>query len=236
MGIRISQLSANALPYTGRELIPLVQSATTRAGTLSSFVNYLSGALLADSELRPLSGVWQSTYTTTYANSANWSNSYTTTNANSGNWNSTYNTVNSLSSTWSGAINILPTVTNYLSTNNVLISAATISENISSRRAVIAAQSIIPLTVVTTSIDRLFTITDTNKVFHFDTTAGPLTASFPRSIAQGFNVGIMNVGTNYLHLSSNNAQINALGDKLVEQFAGAYVYRFNSDIYAVGGF
>jgi hypothetical protein len=43
MGIRISSLSANALPYTGREQIPLVQNQTTRAGTLSSFVNYLSG-------------------------------------------------------------------------------------------------------------------------------------------------------------------------------------------------
>jgi hypothetical protein len=43
MGIRISSLSANALPYTGREQIPVVQNATTRAGTLSSFVNYLSG-------------------------------------------------------------------------------------------------------------------------------------------------------------------------------------------------
>ncbi len=43
MGIRISSLSANALPYTGREQIPLVQNSTTRAGTLSSFVNYLSG-------------------------------------------------------------------------------------------------------------------------------------------------------------------------------------------------
>jgi hypothetical protein len=78
MGIKISNLPNNALPYTGSEKIPLVQGGETRAGTLSSFVNYLSGALLSDSELRALSGNWQNTYTTFRANSAN----YAVTNAN----------------------------------------------------------------------------------------------------------------------------------------------------------
>lgn len=43
MGIKISALPHNVLPYTGSEEIPLVQDRETRAGTLSSFVNYLSG-------------------------------------------------------------------------------------------------------------------------------------------------------------------------------------------------
>ncbi len=72
MGIKISSLPNNALPYTGSEKIPLVQDGQTRGGTLSSFVNYLSGALLSDSELRALSGNWQNTYTTFRANSANY--------------------------------------------------------------------------------------------------------------------------------------------------------------------
>jgi len=72
MGIKISSLPNNALPYTGSEKIPLVQSGETRGGSLSSFVNYLSGALLSDSELRALSGNWQNTYTTFGANSANY--------------------------------------------------------------------------------------------------------------------------------------------------------------------
>jgi len=72
MGIKISSLPNNTLPYTGSEEIPLVQSGQTRAGTLSSFVNYLSGALLSDSELRALSGNWQSTYTTFSSNSSNY--------------------------------------------------------------------------------------------------------------------------------------------------------------------
>lgn len=72
MGIKISNLPDNALPYTGSERIPLIQDGETRGGTLSSFVSYLSGALLSDSELGALSGNWQNTYTTFRSNSANY--------------------------------------------------------------------------------------------------------------------------------------------------------------------
>lgn len=48
MGIKISSLPVNALPYTGAEKVPIVQSGETRGGTLSSFVNYLSGSSLLD--------------------------------------------------------------------------------------------------------------------------------------------------------------------------------------------
>jgi hypothetical protein len=44
MGVKISSLPVNTLPYTGAEQIPLVQGGETRAGTLSSFVNYLSAS------------------------------------------------------------------------------------------------------------------------------------------------------------------------------------------------
>jgi hypothetical protein len=48
MGVKISALPQSVLPYSGSEEIPLVQASNfeageTRAGTLSSFVNYLSG-------------------------------------------------------------------------------------------------------------------------------------------------------------------------------------------------
>lgn len=72
MGVKISSLPVNALPYTGAEQLALVQGSETKAGTLSSFVSYLSGALLSDSELRALSGNWQNTYTTFTTNSANY--------------------------------------------------------------------------------------------------------------------------------------------------------------------
>ena len=48
MGVKISSLPINTLPYSGGEKIPLVQGSETRAGTLSSFINYLSGAFVID--------------------------------------------------------------------------------------------------------------------------------------------------------------------------------------------
>jgi hypothetical protein len=147
MGVKISDLPEITIPFSGGEKIPVVQSGVTRASNLSSFVNFLSGALLADSELKALSGAWQSNYTTTNSNSANWSSNYTTTNSNSANWSSNFTTTNSNSANWSsvyttvcatsaswaaGGTN-LATVTNYLSTNDVLLSSATILNTLSAR-------------------------------------------------------------------------------------------------------
>lgn len=49
----------------------------------------------------------------------------------SGDWNSVYTTVKSLSDSWEESAEILPTVTNYLSTNNVLMLSATIMDSLS---------------------------------------------------------------------------------------------------------
>jgi hypothetical protein len=46
MGVKISSLPVNTLSYTGAEQIPLVQGGETRAGTLSSFVTYLSASFV----------------------------------------------------------------------------------------------------------------------------------------------------------------------------------------------
>jgi hypothetical protein len=76
------------------------------------------------------SAVWDSTYTSVTSISANFDSVYTTLNSNSANWNSTYTTVLNNSASWGtggggGGIN-LGVVTNYLSTNNVLLSSANI--------------------------------------------------------------------------------------------------------------
>ena len=44
MGVKITGLPDNQLPYGGSELMAVVESGQTRRGTLSSFLNYLSGA------------------------------------------------------------------------------------------------------------------------------------------------------------------------------------------------
>jgi hypothetical protein len=48
----------------------------------------------------------------------------------SNDWNSTYTTVNAYSASWEETADIIPTVTNYLSTNNVLLSSAAVANDI----------------------------------------------------------------------------------------------------------
>ena len=104
MAKKISELPGSNF-YTGDETIVMVQDGTTKAGSLDLLANYLSGALLADSELAELSGDWESTYTTVSANSADWFGvDYDDTwlISPSANWESTYTTVSANSADWFG--------------------------------------------------------------------------------------------------------------------------------------
>jgi len=74
---------------------------------------------------------WESVESTVYANSAKWESNYTTTNTYSGLWQSVYTTVSAFSASWEESAEILPTVTNYLSTNNVLLLSATVMDSLS---------------------------------------------------------------------------------------------------------
>jgi hypothetical protein len=56
---------------------------------------------------------------------------YVSTRTTSANWDTVYSTVYSLSNSWEESAEILPTVTNYLSTNNVLIKTLTVSTGLS---------------------------------------------------------------------------------------------------------
>jgi hypothetical protein len=97
-----------------------------------------------------------------------------------------------------------------------------------------AQSSVIPVSVTNLATDRTFSSIDSNKIFHFDTTSNSLTAIFPSTLSEGFNAAIMNTGTNTLYISAGLAY-KALGNKLVEQYAGAYVYKSGSHLFAVGG-
>lgn len=61
------------------------------------------------------------------------SSTYVSTRTASANWDSTYSTVKSLSDFWEESAEILPTVTNYLSTSNVLIKNLTVTTGLSVR-------------------------------------------------------------------------------------------------------
>ena len=64
---------------------------------------------------------------TSGGNSNQWNSTFTTVNSNSANWNSVFSTVCALSTSWEESAEIIPTITNYLSTNNVVLSSTTIA-------------------------------------------------------------------------------------------------------------
>jgi hypothetical protein len=72
---------------------------------------------------------WDNVYTSVSQTSANWDNVYTSVATTSGDWNSVYSTVCALSVAWEESAEIIPTVTNYLSTNNILISSITVTDS-----------------------------------------------------------------------------------------------------------
>jgi hypothetical protein len=86
------------------------------------------------------------------------------------------------------------------------------------------------ITDLTTS--KTFLSSDTCRVFHFDTTTSPLSAIFPSSLPDGFNVALMNTGTNILRLSAS--QLNSVGVTIAVRYGGAFVYKDNNQLFAVG--
>jgi hypothetical protein len=79
---------------------------------------------------------------------------------------------------------------------------------------------------------KTFDAGDTNRIFHFNTTSQILSAIFPLSLPDGFNVALMNTGTNNLRLSA--VQLNSMGTTVFVQYGGAFVYKDNGQLFAVG--
>jgi len=100
---------------------------------------YLSAA---DLSFLSVSANWDSVYTTVQTNSAtNWNYQGTDLKNLSANWESTYSTVSSLSSGW--------LTTNYLSTNNVLLSGLTVTTTISASGTIFSNSNKCVTTIVT---------------------------------------------------------------------------------------
>jgi len=79
---------------------------------------------------------WNSVYNSTLQTSASWDSAYSSTTSNSSYWDSVYSSVNTNSAQWDSVYSSWNTTSGeyvtvpYLSTNNVLLSAATITDNI----------------------------------------------------------------------------------------------------------
>jgi hypothetical protein len=108
----------------------------------------------------------------------------------------------------------------------VIISALNVTTGLT------AQSSNIPVTIVDLTASRTFINSDTNKVFHFNTTSSSLCAIVPNTLPSGFNIAIMNTGTNSLVVSAGN--LRSTGTTIIDQFGGAYIYKQNNTIFAVG--
>ena len=149
-------------------------------------------------------------------------------NGNSNQWNSVYTTVQAKSATeWDNAL-----ANSYARSNFLPLSGGTVSGSISASGVISASASNIKINVVNNSSNRIFTNADNNTVVHIDTTTTPLCAIFPSSLSDGFNVAIMNVGTNNLVLSA--ASLKSAGTIITTQYGGAFVYKDSSNLFAVG--
>lgn len=158
--------------------------------------------------------------TTFIDNSAKIELTYTTVSTNSSLWTTGYAIASALSA------NSLDTALKYLSTNNVAISSI-VSETIT------VSTLNVPVTVISVSGTTVFTDTDSNKAIHFDTTSASVCAVFPSSLTNGFNVAIMNTGINSVVLSSD-IPLKATGTTIIDQYGGAFIYKQNNNIFAVG--
>jgi hypothetical protein len=108
----------------------------------------------------------------------------------------------------------------------------TVVGNISATGVISASASNIKINVINDATNRTFTDADNNKIVHIDTTTTSLCAIFPNTLSSGFNVTIMNVGTNTLVLSANN--LKSAGTSITTQYGGVYVYKDSNDFFAVG--
>jgi hypothetical protein len=188
--------------------------------------------------VNPVSANWNSVYTTVNTNSANGGSVYNTVNPLSANWNSVYTSTNNTSGNWNSVYTEYNSnsgsyvTTTYTDSKFVQLTGGTINGSLSATGVISASASNINVNIVNVSTDVVFTNDYNNKVVHFDTTTSPLCAVFPSSLNSGFNVAIMNIGTNNLILSAAN--LKSAGTIITTQYGGAFVYKELNNIFAVG--
>jgi hypothetical protein len=136
-------------------------------------------------------------------------------------WNAASSLVQANSASWEESADILPTVTNYLSTSNVVISSLRVTNYQVS---------------ATTSSNIIFTDTDSGRTFNLNTTTTPaITAQFPGSLSNGFNVSIVNAGTGTIYLSAGSP-LNTTGTENSTPFSGIFIYKTNNELFGIGVF
>jgi hypothetical protein len=100
-----------------------------------------------------------------------------------------------------------------------------------------ATNDVVTNFIVTTADSSIIFSEDYNsKIIHLDTTTTPeITASFPTSLPNGFNVSLVNAGTGIIYLSSDDV-INSAGQFNSIQYTGMLIYKTNNKFFGIGVF
>jgi hypothetical protein len=116
-----------------------------------------------------------------------------------------------------------------ITTNNLAVANDTITDNLTATGNIVTDFSII-----TADNDYIFSDNDKSKVIHFDTTATiEISAIFPNTLSDGFNVGVINAGSGVIYLSGEQI-INAPGLINSEIYTGFFVYKVNGSLFGIG--
>jgi len=118
--------------------------------------------------------------------------------------------------------------------NNLQVNRTLSANQIIVKNILVEDSTVSPVSVIDVSNNFTFSNNDNSKIFNFNTATGILSAIFPANLKQGFNVVIMNIGTNYLYLSAPSFNYKSSGNTLYEIYDSAYIFVNNNNIYAVG--
>lgn len=75
------------------------------------------------------------------------------------------------------------------------------------------------------------------RIYNFNTSSSNLSVILPSVLPNGFNIGITNIGTNTVYISST--QVNnlcAISNRCSTQFSSIFIYKANGSLFGVGKF
>jgi hypothetical protein len=136
-------------------------------------------------------------------------------------------------STDTGTINSLNT-NNIDNSNLITTTDISIGNNTTLVNLTATGNVVTNFTVLSTDTDYVFSDADKSKVVHFDTTTTTeISAIFPNTLSDGFNVGVINAGIGAIYLSGEDV-INAPGSINSEIYTGVFIYKVNGSLFGVG--
>jgi len=92
------------------------------------------------------------------------------------------------------------------------------------------------IVVLSSITDIVFDNSYKSKIIHLDTSITPsISASFPNSLLNGFNVCIINAGTGIIYLSAQST-LNAPGVFNTVPYSGMFIYKVNNQFFGIGAF